>query len=175
MEVFKEKPRYSDALALGLLAIALCSLLVVGYAWDMAAKASVGLLYLANIKTYYLAPLPTVFMRLLDGSTVGFQILVECSGFVSVAIFSFLFVFTVGLFKGRLRTKIVFFILSIVIGLIWNVNRLAFVMAVAYRFGLGAFFVVHYIVSPTIDFLWIVAMWSLTMSRLRIETAAVAP
>lgn len=163
----KEKPHFTDALILGVLAIIFAVLLASGYTWDMTARASKSILDLANIRTTYFSPILTIYARLLDGSTVGFQILLECSGLISVAIFSFIFVFTIGLLKGLLRTKITWFLLSLGVGLIWNVNRLAFVIAVAYRFGLDAFFVVHYILSPSIDFIWIVTMWVLSMSRLR--------
>lgn len=141
--------------------------LITGYTWDLTARASKSLLDLANISTNYVGSMYMIFVRLLDGSTIGFKILVECSGLISVAIFSVLFVFTVGLLRGSLRAKVTWLILGIVVGLIWNIVRLAFVIGIAYRFGLDAFFLFHYILSPSIDFVWIVSMWALGMSRLK--------
>jgi exosortase/archaeosortase family protein len=173
--IIKEKPFFRHALVIGLLASIFCGLLALGYTWDLTARAAKMILDQANIRTYYFAPSYLVYVRLLDGSVVGFQILIECSGLLTVAIFSFIYVFTIGLLRGSLKTKLTWFILSMCVGLLWNVNRLAFVIAIAYRFGLDAFFFVHYILSPSIDFIWIVSMWVQAMSRLGSKKKMEAP
>ena len=167
MSTMKEKPRLVHAFILGLLATVFSLFLATGYTWALTARASRSLLNLASISTNYLDSTFTIFVRLLDGSSVGFKILIESSGLISVAIFCFIFVFTIGLLHGSLRTKITWLVLGIAVGLLWNVVRLAFTIGIAYRFGLGAFFLFHYLLSPSIDFIWIVSMWALAMSRLR--------
>ena len=171
MSITKDKPHFLHACLLGILAIGFAMFLSSGLAWDLTAIASKTILDIANIDSSYSSSIFTVFISLLNGSNIGFMVLAECSGLVSVAIFSFIFVFTIGLLSGPLLTKITWFIVGICVGLLWNIGRLAFVMGVAYQFGLDAFFWFHYIVGPSIDFIWVVSVWTLAMSRLRYRKA----
>jgi exosortase/archaeosortase family protein len=80
---------------------------------------------------------------------------------------------TIGLLKGSLLRKTVWFILSVAVGLSWNINRLVVVIIIAYRFGLSTFSFTHYFLGPFIDFVWVVSMWALGMSSIqRKEIAA---
>jgi len=165
----KEKPEFLHAGIQLTIAFALAVFLASGYAWDIIARITANILDIAGIQTAYVSRLFLIYVRLLDGNVAGFLILSECSGLITLLIFAFISSLTIGLIRGSLKIKILWFLLSISVGLIWNLCRLASVIAVAYNFGIPAFEFVHYIFAPTIDFVWIVSLWSLGMSWLRKE------
>ncbi|MCW4021173.1 MAG: exosortase/archaeosortase family protein, partial [Candidatus Bathyarchaeota archaeon] len=143
--------------------------LASGYAWDLSARTSTNLLNLAGIQTEYVSQQFLMYVRLLDGTVIGFQVLIECSGLITLLVFAFISVFTIGLIKGTLTTKLGWFTLSVAVGFVWNLCRMASVIVVAYNFGLPAFEFAHYILAPTIDFVWVVSLWAVGMSWLKKE------
>ncbi len=151
------------------LAVILSLFLATGIAWDMTARASTSILEFSGIGTQYVGDQYLMYVRLMDGSVVGFQIQLECSGLITLLVFTFVSAFTVGLLKGSLRNKLVWFLLSAGMGFVWNISRLAAVIAVAYNFGITAFSFVHFILAPSVDFLWIVSAWGIGMSWLKKE------
>jgi len=165
----KEKPALRHAIVLVCLALIIALFLASGYAWDLTAKTATSVLDLAGIHSEYISPQFLIYVKLLDGSLVGFQVLMECSGLITLLIFSFVSAFTVGLLRGDLKTKLVWFLLSASVGFVWNLSRLAAVLAVAYNFGMTAFSFVHFVLAPTIDFVWVVSTWALGMSWLKRE------
>jgi len=165
----KEKPAFRHAIIHVSLALIVALFLASGYAWDLTARMSVDILSLAGIQAEYVSPLFLMYVRLLDGTVAGFQVLIECSGLVTLLVFTFISTFTIGLLKGPLKIKLLWFTLSILIGFVWNLSRLASVIAIAYNFGLPAFSFAHYILGPTIDFVWVVSSWALGMSWLEKE------
>jgi len=165
----KEKPMLRHAIVMVCLASIIALFLASGSAWDLTARTATAILELSGIKTYYVSPLYLMYVRLLDGTVVGFQIWLECSGLITLLIFSFISALTVGLLKGDLKTKLAWFILAASIGFTWNLSRLAAVIAVAYNFGLPAFQFVHFVLAPTVDFVWVVSTWALGMSWLKRE------
>jgi len=168
----KEKPAIRHAVIQIILASIIALFLASGYAWDMMAKTSTSILVSAGIHATYVSPLYLMYVRLLDGSVVGFQVLLECSGLITLLIFSFVSALTIGLLKGDLRMKLIWFLLSTFIGFTWNLSRLAAVIAVAYNFGMDAFTFIHYVLAPTIDFVWVVSAWALGMSWLKREESS---
>ena len=165
----REKPAFKHAAIQGVLALSTTLFLTSHYAWDLMARVTAGILNLAGVKTIYTSPLSPLRVKLMDGTLARFDILFEYSGLVTVAIFGFIFTFTIGLLKAPLLNKIGWFLISIGIGLLWNINRLALVIIIAYNFGLPTFSFTHYLLGPFIDFLWVVSMWSLGMSWMRKE------
>jgi len=165
----KERPRFLHASVQLALAFTLAAFLATGQAWDMIARAAIKVLEAVGIQTAYVSRLFMMYVRLMDGSVVGFQVLIECSGLVTLLIFAFISSLTVGLLGGSLKIKIAWFLLSVFVGFMWNLLRLISVVAVAYSFGIPAFEFIHYILAPTIDFVWIVSAWALGMSWLRRE------
>jgi len=163
----KERPRISHAMLQLTLSFILAAFLASGYAWDMIARASVRMLESVGIKVKYLSDLFLMYVRLLDGSVVGFQVLLECSGLITLLIFAFISSLTIGLLNGNLFVKTAWFIFSTSIAFLWNLLRLASVIAIAYNFGLEAFRLAHFVLAPTIDFLWVVSLWALGMSLIR--------
>ena len=151
-------------------AVVLSLFLATGVAWDLTARASTSILEFSGISTRYVGQQYLMYVRLMDGSVVGFQVQLECSGLITLIVFTFVSAFTVGLLRGNLRNKLIWFLLSAGMGFVWNISRLASVIAVAYNFGIPAFSFVHFVLAPTIDFVWVVTAWALGMSWLKRET-----
>jgi len=173
LEATRERPVYGHAIVQGVLAFFITIFLASPYAWDLTARATTTILNIIGVRTSYTTPLSPMYVRLMDGTLSGFNILLECSGLITVAIFSFISSLTIGLLKGSLLKKMVWFILSVTVGLFWNVNRLVVVIIIACRFGLSTFSFTHYFLGPFIDFVWVVSMWALGMSSMqRKEIAA---
>ncbi len=173
MEAARERPVFGHAIVQGILAFFITIFLASPYAWDLTARATTTILNIVGVRTSYTTPLSPMYVRLMDGTLSGFNILLECSGLITVALFSFISTLTIGLLKGSLMKKMVWFILSVAVGLFWNVNRLVVVIIIAYRFGLSTFSFTHYFLGPFIDFVWVVSMWALGMSSIqRKEIAA---
>jgi exosortase/archaeosortase family protein len=137
--------------------------------WNTTAVVVSKFMDFGSIPHYYVNSIhvPTLFVKLQDGSIVGFLVLIECSGIIGVIIFTLLIAPTMGLLGGSLKFKLMWLLLSVGVGLLWNINRLTLVVTTAYYFGMGVFTFTHYILAPFIDFLWMVAMWSFGMSFLK--------
>lgn len=163
----RTKPLFKHALVQGVLALGIVLLFTSGHAWEVTARITVWILDAVGLRTVYFRPLFMIYVRLMDGTLAGFQILAECSGLLTVVIFSFISTFTIGLLRGSILSKSVCFLLSVGVGFLWNINRLVLVIIMAYNFGLSASFFIHYLLGPFIDFLWVVSMWSLGMSVLK--------
>lgn len=165
----REKPHHGHALAQIALGATISVLLASPISWEATATIVSNFLSLGSIFNYYTNGIntPTLYVKLMDGSIVGFLVLIECSGIIGVIIFTLLIAPTMGLLGGSLEFKLAWLMLSVAIGLLWNVNRLALVVATAYYFGMRVFTFIHYILAPFIDFLWMVAMWSFGMSFLK--------
>jgi len=163
----KEKPQFLHAAIQLAAAFTIAAFLASGSAWDMIARAAVSMLGMAGIQTAYVSRLFLIYVRLLDGNVVGFTILLECSGLITLLIFAFISSLTIGLLRGSLKIKLAWFLMSMSMGFLWNLFRLVSVIAVAYSFGFSAFEFVHYVLAPTVDFVWIVSSWALGMSWLR--------
>ncbi|MCS7120153.1 MAG: archaeosortase/exosortase family protein [Nitrososphaerota archaeon] len=165
----KERPAMFHAFLMICLASVIAIFLASGYAWDLIARTAMVMLDASGIRTQYVASQYLMYVRLLDGSVVGFKVLIECSGLITLLIFSFISAFTIGLLKGNIKVKTAWFILSMSIGFIWNLSRLAAVVSIAYNYGLSAFYFAHFVLGPMVDFVWVVSTWSLGMSWLRRE------
>jgi len=163
------RPAFKHAVVLGLLALGVALFLASANAWDLIGKGTTWLLNGIGVRADYVSPLFLIYVRLTNGTLVGFQVLAECSGLVTVAVFSFIYALTVGLLRGSILSKIAWLLLSVLVGFLWNINRLVLVIVTAYGLGLPSFSFTHYLLGPFIDFLWVVTMWSLSMSRLKGE------
>ncbi|MEM2888486.1 MAG: exosortase/archaeosortase family protein [Candidatus Bathyarchaeia archaeon] len=165
-----EKPKFAHALVLTCIAVAIAVFLASGHAWNLTAKIVAEILKASGVDVNYVAPLYLMYVKVPEGKVVGFQVLVECSGLLTLVIFAFLSVFTIGLLRGSLKYKILWFCLSAGIGFVWNVSRLASIIITANAFGMSAFTFIHYVLAPTIDFVWVVSAWAIGMTWLRRET-----
>lgn len=179
----REKPVFRHALVMGSLAAAIIMCLSMKHSWDMVASASYYFLKYAGVDVSYypygMGPLTLINMRsmtgdlapilvrLPDGRVAQFYVLIECSGIITLGVFAVISTITVGLLRGSLPAKLGWLLLSMGVGFLWNINRVTLAMFTAYNFGLEAFSLVHYLLAPFVDFVWIVSMWALGMSLLR--------
>jgi exosortase/archaeosortase family protein len=165
----KGKPMIHHAVIQVFLTSVIALFLASGYALEIMAKSATLILNSSGIHASYVSPLYFIYVRLVDGSVVGFQVPMECSGLITLLILGLVSALTIGLLKGALKRKLIWFLLSAFIGFIWNLGRLVVVIAIAYNFGMSAFSFVHYVLAPTIDFVWVVSTWALGMSWLKKE------
>lgn len=85
---------------------------------------------------------------------------------VSIAIFNFLFIFLVFPLEGPLLRKVFLLVSGNLVGLAWYLIQSSFVAASAPYLEAGVFKVVYVIFCPIIDSVWIVSVWSLSLSVL---------
>jgi exosortase/archaeosortase family protein len=148
-------------------AIVVAFFLSSSYCWNLTAGLATGLDSFFGVPARYLGEQLAIYVMLPDGRLAVFQVLLECSGLVTLMIFAFLSAFTIGLLKGSLKVKLAWFGLSLAFGYIWNLFRVSLVVAMAYEFGMSAYSFTHYILGPTIDFLWIVCLWAVGLALLK--------
>jgi len=85
---------------------------------------------------------------------------------VSITIFNFLFVFLIFPLKGSLLRKVFLLVSGNIVGLAWYLIQSSFQLASAYHLGGEVFKVVYVVIEPIIDLIWIVSVWSLSLSVL---------
>jgi len=111
--------------------------------------------------------------HLIFGFSVGAiaSYMLLSSSFVSsesvymLIIFNFLFVSLTFPLDGTLTRKISMLLIGNIIGLFWNYLFSLFAYTVAYY--LGDFFnTVYIILSPFVNFIWIVSFWSISLTAL---------
>jgi len=111
--------------------------------------------------------------HLLFGFSVGAiaSYMLLSSSFVSnesvymLIIFNFLFVSLTFPLDGTLTRKLSMLLIGNIIGLFWNYLFSLFAYTVAYY--LGDFFnTVYIILSPFVNFIWIVSFWSISLTAL---------
>ena len=168
----KETPHYLHALGIGIVALLLVFALAAPQAVQLFAKTVSQFLMLGSIP-HQLGnsnsnPLITVFTIDYSELKYEFRFEDETTGFLWIIVFAILFVPTMGLLKGYLWFKTSWFLLSIAIGLFWNITRLTLVISTGFFFGYNASYFVHYLLI-VFDFLWMVAMWSYGVSFLKRE------
>ncbi len=168
----KDKPAYGHAIILGLLALGFVLSVASNQACDLTARTVSGILNLAGIPAEYASPPREIRIVLEDGALFVFSVSLECSGLLALVVLAVISVFTVGLLKGDLRVKLLWFVSSGAVGLVWNLGRLTSIIAVAPLLGLAMFRFVSYALGPVLDILWVVSMWALAMSCLRRDASA---
>ncbi|RLI12144.1 hypothetical protein DRO35_03730, partial [Candidatus Bathyarchaeota archaeon] len=97
---YKEKPQILHAAIQIALSLMLAALTMSTYTWDIIARTTAEVLKTTGIKTAYVSNLFLLYVRLLDGRVVGFRVLLECSGLITLIIFTFISALTIGLFSG---------------------------------------------------------------------------
>lgn len=132
------------------------------------ADAMVQLLWSAqvNVSRSVCAEGPQLVVRLLDGSSLDIMLTWQRSGLVSASIFGVLFVFLMLPLKGSMLSKMLWLELGFAIGVAWSFIRLLLATLVSYHFGAGAFAIAEFFTGPITDFLWMVSVWSLSLSTL---------
>ena len=163
----RERPQFLHV-AVGVVLVAFFGYLLLHYLQTFVAETIVQTLSLAGI-TYdkiWTAEGTAILMKLADATDFRIVMTWQRSGFLSIVIFSLLFVLLTFPLKGPLWCKIAWLGLGNVVGLVWNFIRLFLLVVAAYYLGTGAFKVVDFVTGPAIDFLWVVPVWSLGLSLL---------
>ena len=89
----------------------------------------------------------------------------DLSALVAIIVFNFLFVFLLFPLEGTLHRKTVLLLVGNTVGVLWYIIQLSFTDAF-YFLNTETFRVVFLVAKPLIDFVWIVAVWSISLSML---------
>lgn len=89
----------------------------------------------------------------------------DLSALVAIIVFNFLFVFLLFPLEGPLHRKIVLLIVGNTVGVLWYIIQLSFTDAF-YFLNTETFRIMLLVAKPLIDFVWIVAVWSISLSML---------
>ena len=92
--------------------------------------------------------------------------LLGLSAQIAITFFHLLFVFLLFPLQGPLLRKIGLLFAGNIVGGLWYLLRAAFQDASVLFLGIDAFKIILTVVSPIIDFIWIVSLWSLSLSVL---------
>jgi len=92
--------------------------------------------------------------------------ILDISALVAISFFNLLFVFLLFPLEGTLLRKIVLLFAGNIVGLLWYLIQLSLKDASSVFLSPDAFKIITIFVKPLIDFVWIVSMWSLSLSVL---------
>ena len=93
------------------------------------------------------------------------HILVE-RALVSITIFNFLFVFLLFPLEGPLFRKLYLLVAGNIVGLVWYFIISSFGSASVFYLGTDTLEIIIAVIWPIIDLIWIVSVWSLSLSML---------
>jgi len=85
---------------------------------------------------------------------------------ISISIFNFLFVFLLFPLEGSLFRKIYLLVAGNIVGLLWYFIKSSFGAASVFCLGTDALRIITVVIGPIIDLVWVVSVWSLSLSVL---------
>lgn len=85
---------------------------------------------------------------------------------ISITIFNFLFVFLLLPLEGPLFQKVYLLVAGNIVGLVWHFIKSSFGAASVFYLGADTFKIITAVIGPIIDLVWIVSVWSLSLSVL---------
>ena len=88
------------------------------------------------------------------------------SALISITIFNFLFIFLLFPLEGPLFRKVYLLVAGNIVGLAWYLIHSSFGAASVFYLGADAFKIITVVIGPIIDLVWIVSVWSLSLSVL---------
>jgi len=98
----------------------------------------------------------------------------SCSGLINLCLITLIYVPFLFTIKGPLWVKVLWLFIAIGFSVVWNLLRLSLVTATLYYFGTLAFLLFHYMIGAFIEFVYIVAFYSLALAHLsRYEVSGV--
>jgi hypothetical protein len=92
--------------------------------------------------------------------------ILDISALVAISFFNLLFVFLLFPLEGTLLRKIVLLFAGNTVGLLWYLIQLSFEEVSIFFLSTDALKVIAIVAKPLIDFVWIVSVWSLSLSVL---------
>jgi exosortase/archaeosortase family protein len=90
----------------------------------------------------------------------------SCSGVINLCLIALIYVPFLFTIKGPLWVKVFWLFLAIGFSIVWNLLRMSLVTATLYHFGGLVFLLFHYILGAFIDFVYVVAFYSLALAHL---------
>jgi hypothetical protein len=104
-----------------------------------------------------------VVIILADFQLVPF---LSLSSLIAIILFNLLFVFLLFPLGGSLLSKVSLLFAGNIVGVLWYLIQSAFQEASVLFLSEEAFKIITVVLSPIIDFIWIVSLWSLSLSVL---------
>ncbi|MHC3128610.1 MAG: hypothetical protein IBV52_00830 [Candidatus Bathyarchaeota archaeon] len=92
--------------------------------------------------------------------------ILDISALVAIIFFNLLFVFLLFPLEGTLLRKIVLLFAGNIVGLLWYLIQLSLKEASMFFLSTDAFNIIILVAKPLIDFVWVVSIWSLSLSVL---------
>jgi hypothetical protein len=92
--------------------------------------------------------------------------ILDISALVAISFFNLLFVFLLFPLEGTLLRKIVLLFAGNSVGLLWYLIQLSLKEVSIFFLSTDAFKIITILAKPLIDFVWIVSIWSLSLSVL---------
>jgi hypothetical protein len=117
---------------------------------------------LAGVTTLYNAFVSPIPPHALDRLTIDWQF----SGIFILTFITIIFAFAIFPVKGPIWLKLFWLSAVLLYSVIWNVTRLSVVLATLYHLGTLPFLMLHYMGGVFIDFIYIVAFYSLALASL---------
>ena len=90
----------------------------------------------------------------------------SCSGVINLCLITLIYVPFLFTIKGPLWVKVLWLFVAVGFSIVWNLIRLSLVTATLYYFGGLVFLLFHYMVGAFIEFIYIVAFYSLGLAHL---------
>ena len=90
----------------------------------------------------------------------------SCSGVINLCLITLIYVPFLFTIKGPLWVKVLWLFIAIGFSIVWNLLRMSLVTATLYYFGGIVFLLFHYILGAFIDFVYIIAFYSLALAHL---------
>ncbi len=90
----------------------------------------------------------------------------QYSGAVVLFLISSIFLFSVFPLKGPLWIKFSWLFAALIYSIIWNIVRISVVLSTLYHLGSIPFLILHYLAGIYIDFIYIIAFYSLSLAHL---------
>lgn len=92
--------------------------------------------------------------------------ILDISALVAISFFNLLFVFLLFPLEGTLLRKIALLFAGNSVGLLWYLMQLSFEEVSILFLSIDAFKIIILVAKPLIDFVWVVSIWSLSLSVL---------
>ena len=90
----------------------------------------------------------------------------SCSGVIGLCLITLIYVPFLFAIRGPLWVKVFWLFTTLGFSVVWNILRMSLVTATLYYFGGSVFLLFHYLVGAFIDFVYIVAFYSLGLTHL---------
>jgi len=143
--------------------------------WQKTLKYVLVFLLTGNVERFGHIKVRPNFVHMAVGSGFAaviilshFQLvqILDISALVAIIFFNLLFVFLLFPLEGTLLRKLALLFAGNIVGLLWYLIQLSLKEASMFFLSTDAFTIITIVAKPLIDFVWIVSIWSLSLSVL---------